>query len=83
MCDNTESSIMAYTTKCSICLSFIHTYSQVFNMVSSCQAADVPSVSDFVPDSMVTSASMVAATSSIRARSCSNLQEEVEQKLCL
>jgi hypothetical protein len=38
--------------KCSICLSFICRYSRVFNVGSSCHAADVPSVSDFVPNPM-------------------------------
>jgi len=40
---------MIYITKYSIYLNFIYRYSQVLNVVSSCPAADVPSVSDFVP----------------------------------
>jgi hypothetical protein len=38
--------------KCSVCLSFICRYSRVFYVVSSRHAADVPSVSDFVPNPM-------------------------------
>jgi len=41
---------MIYITKCSIYLNFIHRYSQLFVVVSSCHGADVPSVSDFVPN---------------------------------
>jgi len=43
---------MVYITKCRACLSFIYRYSQAFNVVSSCHAANVPSVSDFVPNPM-------------------------------
>jgi hypothetical protein len=43
---------MIYITKCSVCLSFIHRYSQVFNVVSLCHSAVVPSLSDFVPNPM-------------------------------
>jgi len=39
-------------TKCSVCSSFIYRYSQVFYAVSSCQAADVQTVSDFFPNCM-------------------------------
>jgi hypothetical protein len=39
-----------YITKFSIFLSFIYRYSQMFSEVSSCHAADVPSLSDFVPN---------------------------------
>jgi len=76
--------MIAHTTKCSVCLNFIYRYSQVFNMVFSCHATDVPSVSDFVPNPMnhvrvygrnlyPFSVTMVLP----------NLQEEVEQKLCV
>jgi len=41
-----------YITKCGVCLSVIYRYSQLFNVVSSFHAADVPSVSDFVPNPM-------------------------------
>jgi len=41
-----------YIKKCSICLNFIYRYSQVFFVASSCHAADVPSVRDFVPNHM-------------------------------
>ena len=43
---------MIYITKCSVCLNFICRNSQVLNVVSSCHAADVPFVSDFVPHPM-------------------------------
>jgi len=55
MYSNTESikrRVFWYVTKCSICLGFIYRYSQLFNVVSSCHSADVPSVSDFVPNPM-------------------------------
>jgi hypothetical protein len=41
-----------YITKCTKCLNFIYRHSQVFNVVSSYHAADVPSLSDFNPNSM-------------------------------
>jgi len=41
-----------YITKCNVGLSFIFRYSQVFNVVFSCQAADIQPVSDFVPGPM-------------------------------
>jgi hypothetical protein len=41
---------MIHITKYSTSLSFIHRYSRVFDVVSSCHAVDVRSVSDFVPN---------------------------------
>jgi hypothetical protein len=66
---------MIYITKFSICLSFIYRYSQTFNVVSSCHAADVPSVRDFVSNSRNHVRIMVATAFVIRARSFSRLAE--------
>jgi hypothetical protein len=74
---------MIYITKCSIGLSFVSRYSQMFNAVSPCHAADVPPVSDFVPNPMN------HARTYGRNRFCyvsvilPNLQKELEQKLCV
>ena len=43
---------MIYITQCNVCLSFIYRYAQMFNVVSSCHAADVPSVSNFIANPM-------------------------------
>ena len=43
---------MIYITKCSICLSFIHRYSQMFSVVLPCHLAVVPPVSNFNPNPM-------------------------------
>jgi len=64
---------MIYIKKSSICLSFIHRYSQVFSLVSLCHAADVPSVSDFVPNPMNHVRITVATASVIHACSSSKL----------
>ena len=75
---------MLFITKCSTYLSFISRYSQVFNVVSSCHAADVPSVSDFVPNPMnhVRMYGLQPLLLSVPVV-LPNLQEEVEQKLWL
>ena len=52
----------------------IYRYSQVFNAVSSCHAADVPSVSDLIPNSMNHVHTMFATVSVIRARNSSKLE---------
>jgi hypothetical protein len=62
---------MIYNTKCSLFLSFIYTYSQVFNMVSSCHVADVPFLSDFFQNPI--NHVQVATASVISARSSSKL----------
>ena len=41
---------MTYITKCNVFLIFIYRYTQLFNVVSSCHTADVPSVSNFIPN---------------------------------
>ena len=41
-----------YISQCSVCLCVIHRYSQLFNVVTSCHMADVPSVSIFIPNSI-------------------------------
>jgi hypothetical protein len=43
---------MIHITKYSTSLSFIYRYSRVFDVVSSCHAVDVRSVSDFIPNPM-------------------------------
>ena len=55
--------------KWSVCLSFICRDSKVFNVVSSCHMADVPSLSDFIPKPMKISASLVTTASVISAQS--------------
>ena len=74
---------MTYIKKCSIYLSFIYRYSQLFSVVSSCNAADVPSVSDFVPNPMnhvrIMSQPLLLSLPVVLP----NLHEEVEQTPCL
>jgi len=41
---------MIYITKFSVCLSFIYRYSQLFVVVFSCRAADIPCLNGFVPN---------------------------------
>jgi hypothetical protein len=78
-----NNSSMTYITKCSVCLSYIYRYSQVFSVVSLCHAADVPSVSDFVPNPM-THIHTYGRTASVSVPVFHpNLQEEAKQKLCL
>jgi hypothetical protein len=63
-------------------LSFIYRYSQMLNVVSSCHAADVPTVRDFVQNR--TNHNRLTATASvILARSSSKLAARGGTKLCL
>lgn len=56
----------------------------MFNVVSSCHAADVPSISDFVPKPMKLSASLVTTASIFSAHSSSKLSGRGGSKtLCL
>jgi hypothetical protein len=65
-------------------LSFIYRDSKVFNVVSSCHAADVPSVSDFVPKPTKISTSLVRTASVTSAHSSSILSGRGGRKtLCL
>ena len=53
-CNNTESRkllVLCYLSQKTM-LNFIHRYSQVFSVVCLCHMADVPSVSDFIPNRM-------------------------------
>ena len=55
----------------------------MFNVVSSCHVADVPSVSDFVPKPMKISTSLVTTASVISAHSSSILSGRGGKKLCV
>jgi hypothetical protein len=55
----------------------------MFNVVYSFHTADVESVSDFVPDPIIMSASMVATASVIRAGNSSKLAGRYVTKFCL
>ena len=57
-----------------MCLSVIYRYSQVSNAVFSCHAADAPSVSEFIPNSMNHVHTMLVTVSVIRARNSSKLE---------
>jgi len=69
--------VSLYITKWSICVSTIYRYSQLFNVVFSCHAADVPSVSDSCPH--VWSQRLLLSMAVVLP----NLQEEVEKTLSL
>ena len=62
-----------------MCLSFIYRYSQVFNVVSTCHAADVPPVIDFFQKS----AFMLATAAVINSHSSTKLVGRGGTKLYL